>query len=63
MQFEWELQGRALEIAVLPDGTMEFLAVNEDGSTTEGGLVESHTQVPRLIRWLKSSDAAAAAAR
>ena len=58
VQFEWEFRNRALEIEILADGTMEFLAVAEDGFMTEGPLAYTHTQVPRLIRWLKSSDAA-----
>jgi len=60
VQFEWEYFGRGLEIEVLPDGTVEFLAVAEDGRMSEGQLSETHKQLPRLIRWLTSSNAAAA---
>ncbi len=57
VQFEWEFENRALEIEVLADGTVEFLAIDEKGSTAEGSIAETHNQVPRLIHWLKSSDA------
>jgi len=59
VQFEWEINRRALEIEVLPDGSMEFLAIGEDGATAEGVLDQIHAHAPRLIRWLTSSNAAA----
>ena len=57
VQFEWECFGRALEIEVLPDGTIEVLVVADDGRTTEAQLSEPHKQLPRLIHWLTSSNA------
>ena len=56
--FEWEFRNRLLEIEVLPDGAVAYLAMFEDGSTLEGPLPQYHTQAPNLVRWLKSSDAA-----
>ncbi len=59
VQFEWEFRGRALEIEVLPDGTIEFLAIVENGAAVEGALDQPHANAPRLIRWLTTSNAAA----
>jgi hypothetical protein len=58
VQFEWEINRRALEIEVLPDGSIEFLAIAEDGATAEGTLDQIYGHAPRLIRWLTSSNAA-----
>ena len=62
VQFEWECFGRALEVEILPDGTVEFLAVADDGRLTEGQLSETHKQLPRLLHWLTSSNASVARA-
>ena len=58
VQFEWEFRNRALEIEVLADGSIEFLAIAEGGATVEGTLDQIHANGPYLIRWLTSSNAA-----
>jgi hypothetical protein len=53
VQFEWNEQGRELEIEILPDSQFGFLKVFPDGTTEEK---ESEVATPdklrRLTRWL-----------
>lgn len=53
MQFEWHLPGRELEIEILPDGSMQYLAVAEDNQEMEGPLPVNRPSVVRgLVSWL-----------
>jgi hypothetical protein len=52
IQFEWEYAGRAMEIEVLPDGTIQYLAV-EGGASEEDTLpAGSVDYTRRLLAWL-----------
>jgi hypothetical protein len=52
LQFEWEHDGRELELEILPDGNLEFLATEESGEMVEGPLKAWNAEVPSLIHWL-----------
>lgn len=51
IQTEWDAPGRALEIEVLPDGSLESLRITEDAASQVGAL-PSHEDVVAAIRWL-----------
>ena len=53
IQFEWDAGSRALEIALLPDGAIEYLAV-ENGREHEARIENEREQelmVRALVRW------------
>jgi hypothetical protein len=53
VQFEWEGDGRALELAMLPGGAIEYLAV-DDGREHEARIENEREQelmVRALVRW------------
>ena len=53
LQFAWEIGPRGLEVEILPDGTVEFLAaIGSD--MVEGPLNDSETLLA-LLRWLLRS--------
>ncbi len=55
VQFEWEAGGRALEITLLPDGAVEYLAV-ENGREHEARIDrEPGLMVRALVRWFVSA--------
>jgi hypothetical protein len=52
VQLEWQVGQRALELEVLPKGSVEFLRIDGD-TTVEGSLdPRDRTQVATLLRWL-----------
>jgi hypothetical protein len=54
IQFEWNAGGRALEITLLPDGAVEYLAV-DNGHEREARVdVEPDSTVRALVRWFVS---------
>ena len=53
IQFEWDFAGRELEVEILPDGTVEYLMVTEDGRIGENQLPDLPIRhVQRLVQWL-----------
>lgn len=53
LQFEWQVGPRELEIEVLPDGSIEYLAVLEGTQMLEGAVGEGAGAVlDALLRWL-----------
>ncbi len=54
VQLEWQVSSRELELEVLPNGSMEFLVVDEEGEMLEGRLAPNRFDEMRtLIGWLK----------
>ncbi len=54
IQFEWNAGGRALEITLLPDGSIEYLAVDQ-GQEREAHVDRDQDSTVRgLVRWLVS---------
>lgn len=51
LQFEWRVGPKELEIEVLPDGSIEYLAVLEGTQMVEGTLDE-RAVLDALFRWL-----------
>lgn len=51
LQLEWQNGERELEIEVLPDGTIEFLIVNENEEMKEGKATEG--DILRLAQWFR----------
>lgn len=55
LQFEWARDGKELELEVLPNGEIEFLLVNPDGTTMENGIPATNVAGTRLLlNWLLS---------
>jgi hypothetical protein len=53
IQFEWDIQGRELEIEILPDQTVEYLIADKSGGVNEGPLSGVPIdQVRALAQWL-----------
>ena len=53
VQIEWYTPTRELELEILPDGSLQYVAVDEAGQTTDGELPASaDEQVLELVRWL-----------
>lgn len=54
IQLEFEQGGRELEIEILPDGSLEFLKVDEKGEMQEGKVLSgSEPEIRRLVYWLQ----------
>ena len=54
IQFEWNADNRALEITLLPDGTIEYLAI-DNGQEREARVeLEPDSTVRALVHWLVS---------
>lgn len=53
IQLEWQVGRRELELEVLPDGSAEFLKVEDGDPITEGPL--EGWMMPALFGWLSSS--------
>lgn len=51
IQFEWNVGDRELEIAVLPEGMIEFLKA-EQGQPVEEGTVTTYGQLYWLVGWV-----------
>jgi hypothetical protein len=51
LQLEWEMSQRALELEVLPGGTVEYLTTERD-QVREGPLGDEGKQLQDLIDWL-----------
>lgn len=54
LQLEWQRNMRELEIEVLPDGSIEYLKVYEDGEMTEDSI--DKTNVWQLVKWFRESE-------
>jgi len=53
IQFEWQGDGRELEIEIRPDGRIEYLAVFEDGAMKEGEILSVEDPIAQdLVRWV-----------
>lgn len=53
IQFEWRVYGRELEVEILPDGSVEYLRVDESGGAEEDCLPYAPgAEVQGLVRWL-----------
>lgn len=60
VQFEFQQEPRELEIEILPDGSLEFLLVAENGELREGSIPSgSSGEIYRLAYWLQGKQAAA----
>lgn len=58
IQLEFRQDSRELEIEILPDGSIEYLTVNEEGQMSEGSVLPN--DVYRLAHWLQEKLLAAA---
>lgn len=56
IQIDWTHDNRDLEISILPNGTAEYLLVENDNPLEEGTLsylrVDSRTGLRRILRWI-----------
>lgn len=50
VQFEWEIGLRALEIEVLPDGSVEYLVA--EGQNMKEDALNNPATLPLLLQWL-----------
>lgn len=58
IQLEFQQEARELEIEILPDGSMEYLTMNEEGQMSEGFVLPA--DIYRLAHWLQAELLAAA---
>lgn len=54
LQLEWQRNKRELEIEVLPDGSIEYLKVFEDGEMIEGSIDKAN--VWQLVKWFRENE-------
>lgn len=52
LQFEWDFEGRGLELEILPSGEVEFLTTSTDGEMLEGDVSDPKKQIAILLDWL-----------
>lgn len=53
IQIEWYTPGRELEVEILPDGSVEYVTVDETGQSNDGVLPSvDDGRVQELVRWL-----------
>jgi hypothetical protein len=52
LQLEWVYDNRELELEVLPNGDIEFLAILETGDMFDDRLSDWEGQVTQLVHWL-----------
>lgn len=53
LQLEWQKTDRELEIEILPDGSIEFLIVDQNGEMREGSAIGG--DILRLSQWYRQS--------
>jgi hypothetical protein len=56
LQFEWDFEGRQLEVEIRPTGEIEFLTADGTEDMLEGPMSDPWKQVPLLLQWLRTGN-------